>query len=98
MTQTHSKTFTCVQRRRRLLVLVVVLLAPLAVMLAVVGSAQNFRVRQVQFLQFVQILAGRGGLELDHGIAVFVREVSEPVAAGTSGGGVPIGTAAAAGG
>lgn len=71
----------------------VVLLAPLAMMLAVVGPAKNLRVRKVQFLQFVQILAGGGRFELDYGVAVFVREVSEAITAGASGSGASRGAA-----
>lgn len=70
------------------------LLAPLSV-LAMVGPAQHFRVGQIQLLEFVQILAGGGGLELDH-IAVFVYKVGKTVAATSGGAGVTLVNAAAA--
>lgn len=59
-------------------------MAPLGVLLAVVRPAQNFGVREVQLLELVQIVARRGGFELDNRIAGFVREVCEAVVVGRS--------------
>lgn len=53
--------------------------APLVLMLAVVRPAQYLRVREVQLLEFVQILAGGGWFEL-YDLSALVGQLGEAVA------------------